>query len=75
MTSGSGSQPLFLSEVFHKTFIAIDEKGIEAAAATSAPVAASGPDLEFRADHPFLFAIQHRESGMCLFLGRLTDPR
>ncbi|HWB03852.1 MAG TPA: serpin family protein, partial [Verrucomicrobiales bacterium] len=75
MTSGNGSQPLFLSGVFHKTFIAIDEKGTEAGAATSAPVAASGPDLEFRADHPFLFAVQHRESGVCLFLGRLMDPR
>jgi serpin B len=33
------------------------------------------PPVEFRADHPFLFAIQHRESGVCLFLGRLNDPR
>jgi serine protease inhibitor len=31
--------------------------------------------VEFRADHPFLFAIQHRESGTCLFLGRVNDPR
>jgi len=31
--------------------------------------------VEVRVDHPFLFAIQHRESGACLFLGRVTDPR
>jgi len=28
-----------------------------------------------KVDHPFLFAIQHRDSGVCLFLGRVTDPR
>jgi serpin B len=31
--------------------------------------------LEVRVDRPFLFAIQHRPSGTCLFLGRVTDPR
>jgi len=25
-------------------------------------------------DRPFLFAIQHRPSGTCLFLGRVVDP-
>jgi serpin B len=32
------------------------------------------PIVEFRADHPFLFFIQHRETGAILFLGRLADP-
>ena len=27
-----------------------------------------------RVDRPFLFAIQHKESGVCLFLGWITDP-
>jgi len=31
--------------------------------------------IEVRVDRPFLFAIQHRPSGACLFLGRVTDPR
>jgi len=74
---------LYLSEVFHKTFIAVDEQGTEAAAATAAPVtfglSAIGPRLpkpiELRVDHPFIFAIQHRASGACLFLGRVVDPR
>ena len=73
---------LFLSDVFHKTFLALDEKGTEAAAATAvlmAPGAAAvgqpRKPLEVRVDHPFLFAIQHRPSGACLFLGRMTDPR
>ncbi len=73
---------LAISEVFHKTFIALDEEGTEAAAATAVAMplpSAIGPEpekpVEVRVDHPFLFAIQHRESGVCLFLGRVTDPR
>lgn len=72
---------LAISEVFHKTFIALDEAGTEAAAATAVTMTALGmvmdPEkpLEVRVDRPFLFAIQHRASGTCLFLGRVTDPR
>jgi serpin B len=71
-----------ISDVFHKTYIAIDEEGTEAAAATAvAMTLAAGPGnptpppVEVRVDRPFLFAIQHRESGTCLFLGRISDPR
>jgi serine protease inhibitor len=42
-----------------------------AAAGATAPQAVN----ELGLDHPFLFAIQHRPSGACLFLGRVTDPR
>ena len=73
---------LCISEVFHKTFLALDEKGTEAAAATAVvmmrvtSIAAPTPDpVEVRVDRPFLFAIQHRASGACLFLGRVVDPR
>lgn len=70
---------LYISEVFHKTFIAVDEKGTEAAAATAvtmAPGAAVGREpLEVRIDRPFFYAIQHVPSGACLFIGRVTDLR
>jgi serpin B len=69
---------LSLSEVFHKTFLYLDEKGTEASAASGPHFASMGPGpeaLEVRVDHPFLFAIQHRASGACLFLGRVVDPR
>jgi serpin B len=72
---------LAISEVFHKTFIAVDEKGTEAAAATavtmfatSARVERSQP-IEMKVDHPFFYAIQHVPSGTCLFVGRVVDPR
>jgi serpin B len=75
---------LAISQVFHKAFIAADEKGTEAAAATAVEIAVvmkSGggdepdPPIEVHVDRPFFFAIQHRPSGACLFLGRVTDPR
>jgi len=70
---------LYLSDVFHKTFFALDEKGVEAAAATAVVMmraTSMPPDpVEVRVDRPFLFAIQHISSSACLFLGRVTDPR
>jgi serpin B len=78
----SGIEPkkeLFISAVIHKAFIAVDEKGTEAAAATAvAMLAMAAPPLEeppeFRADHPFLFFIRDNRTGSILFLGRLLDP-
>jgi serpin B len=71
---------LFISQIFHKTFIAVDEKGTEAAAATAVAMMAgsalmSPPPIEVKVDRPFAYAIQHVPSGVCLFLGRVTDPR
>lgn len=69
---------LSISEVYHQTFLALDENGTEAAAATavvmdrgSIPVSR----VAVHVDHPFLFAIQDCKSGACLFLGRVSDPR
>ena len=73
---------LCISQVIHQAFIAVDQHGTEAAAATAVlmPRAVSAPmenpkPLEIRVDRPFAFAIQHQASGACLFLGRVTDPR
>jgi serpin B len=73
---------LCISEVVHKAFIAVDKYGTEAAAATAvimmrATAALPEPvePMVIRADRPFAFAIQHRKTGTCLFLGRVTDPR
>ncbi len=68
---------LAISDVFHQTYVALDEEGTEAAAATAVVLisvaSAPPPPLEVRVDRPFLFAIQHRTSGVCLFFGRIMD--
>lgn len=73
---------LAISNVFHKTFIAVDEKGTEAAAATAVVMTEASARFEkpkepihVNVDRPFLYAIQHVPSGACLFIGRVTDPR
>jgi serpin B len=73
---------LAVSDVFHKTFIAVDEKGTEAAAATAVAIfkatamAGHKPQpIEVKIDRPFFYAIQHVPSGACLFMGRVPDPR
>jgi serine protease inhibitor len=70
---------LYISQIFHKTFIAVDEKGTEAAAATAVAMMTlslgSATPIEVKVDRPFVYAIQHVPSGVCLFLGHVTDPR
>ena len=63
-------------------FIAeVNEKGTEAAAATAAVMTRTAmlttrdqlPPVEFRADHPFMFAIRHEKTGLITFMGRIAS--
>ncbi len=56
-----------------KTFLKVDEKGTETAAATGTAFAVSGTSV-LQADRPFLFAIRERLSGTILFVGTVSDP-
>lgn len=75
---GIADTDLFISQVVHKTFLRIDEKGTEAAAATGIEIevtsAPAVPPPTFRADHPFLVLIRDKPTGAVLFLGRIADP-
>lgn len=68
--------PLFVSQVLQKTYIAVDEKGTEAAAATVISVDAGSPGpqpeeiVEFKADRPFSYFICDDLTGETLFMGR-----
>ncbi len=74
-----GSHDLSISAVIHKAFIAVDENGTEAAAATAVMMTATAIRVEpqpvdFVADHPFLVIIHDRQSGAILFMGRVSNP-
>ncbi|XP_055951005.1 intracellular coagulation inhibitor 2-like [Argiope bruennichi] len=70
------SRDVFVSQVFHKAVIEVNEEGSEAAAVTEIDVEETSLNLEkprFRADHPFLFAIVEKSSNLILFLGRVNS--
>lgn len=67
---------LSVSEVVHQGYVAVDEQGTEAAAATAAVLRVTSMPVTqpFHVDRPFLFAIHDVDHGTPLFLGRVTDP-
>nr|XP_009676368.1 PREDICTED: uncharacterized protein LOC104146153 [Struthio camelus australis] len=72
-TGISMKKDLFISEVFHKAFVEVNEEGTEAAAATAGVLVTrtNAATATFKADHPFLFFIRHNKSQTILFFGRL----
>lgn len=73
----SGEGPLMISNVIHQTFLAVDEEGTEAAAATAIGIQVTGARLaqnRFIADHPFFFLIRDNRSGSVVFMGRIEAP-
>jgi serpin B len=74
-----GREPLGISAVAHHALVDVHEEGTEAAAASGVIIttlsAQAGPAVPvFRADHPFVFAVYDRGTGLVLFLGRMTRP-
>jgi serpin B len=72
-----GSKSLVIQNVIHKAYIDVNEKGTEAAAATAiifGTTSVPPPTPVFRADHPFIFFIQQRNTGNILFMGKVSDP-
>lgn len=72
----NSTEGLYISYVFHKAFINVDETGTEAAAATGVVISTTAmvKPQEFRADHPFLFFIIDKPTGTILFMGRVAIP-
>ncbi len=69
----TGSTDLWISAIEHETFVKVDERGTEAAAATGTMMALShGPTVNV--NRPFIFVIQDDATGTILFLGRVTNP-
>lgn len=71
---------LRVDSVIHQSFIELDEKGTEAAAATAVVMiratSAALPEepVEFRADRPFVYCLTDDRTGVILFMGRMVEP-
>jgi serpin B len=68
---------LSIAAVLHDAFIAVDEEGTEAAAATAVVMretSAMLPAATLVLDRPFLFVIHDAETSTPLFMGRVSDP-
>ncbi len=67
---------LRIDAVLHEAYVAVDEEGTEAAAATAVLMEGiSRPQyVPFTADRPFLFVIHDVESATPLLIGRVEDP-
>jgi len=73
-----GTRRLYIGDALHKAFIAVDEKGTEAAAATivmAVPTALMPQSVVLTIDRPFFFVIRDIPRGTILFMGRILNPR
>ena len=72
----SDSGNIFISRVLHKAYIAVDEKGTKAGAATAADIKATS-DTEglysVTLDRPFVYAVIDDACGLPVFIGAVTD--
>ena len=72
-----GTRDLYIGAVIHKAFVAVDEQGTEAAAATAVTMRATSlpmDDIVLTVDRPFLFLIRDTDTGAILFIGRMMNP-
>ncbi|MCC7477795.1 serpin family protein [bacterium] len=73
----TGGRDLKIGAAVHQAFVEVNEEGTEAAAASGIVMRPTGAAIEpisFIADHPFIFLIRDKQSGVVLFMGRLEDP-
>jgi serpin B len=71
----TGNTDLHISDVVHKAFVAVDEEGTEAAAATGVVIGlAAMPQYSMTVDQPFIFLIRDIKTGAILFVGRVLNP-
>jgi serine protease inhibitor len=72
MAAAPAGNNLFVSFVKQKTFVAIDEEGTEAAAATAVGIGVTSLPPQMRVDRPYIFVLRERLSGTILFMGKIV---
>ncbi|SHE87119.1 serpin B [Thermoanaerobacter uzonensis DSM 18761] len=73
-TSSVGN--IFISEVLHKTFISVDEKGTKAGAVTSVDMTSTGMPVNpkiVKLDRPFVYAIIDNKTNLPIFIGTVMS--
>ena len=73
----STTMDLAITDVLHKAFVDVNEKGTEAAAATAVIIGETSvpmADVSVDVDRPFLFLIRDRQTDAIIFIGRVVDP-
>lgn len=79
-TMTDGENDLYLSDIIHKTYIRVDEKGAEAVAVSVVKHGEKSvtyeppPEVIFCADRPFIFAIYDTCDNAILFIGITANP-
>ncbi|CAN6587547.1 unnamed protein product [Malus baccata var. baccata] len=74
MVDSPEGEKLYVSNIFHKSFIEVNEEGTEAAAASAGVISDRRMPMTFVADRPFLFTITEETTGTVLFIGNLLNP-
>ena len=73
----SSNGNIFISEVKHKTFICVDERGTKAGAVTSVAMDNGAADPmsmhSVKLDRPFVYMIIDNDTNLPLFIGAVTD--
>ena len=71
---GEATGNLFINRVVHKTYLKLDETGVEGAAVTGVGVGVTSapPPIEF--NRPFMTILMHKETQMPLFIGKIENP-
>jgi serpin B len=68
-------EPMGIGAMVHKAKVEVDEAGTKAAAASGILLCTGMmEELDFRADHPFLFVIRDVPMDAILFMGRVMEP-
>jgi serpin B len=73
-------QNAVISRVLHKTYLEVNEKGTEAAAATAIEMSVTSapmnpkPPFDMVCDRPFVVAIRDNKTDAILFIGAIVDP-
>ncbi|XP_058222171.1 serpin-ZX-like [Rhododendron vialii] len=78
MVDSTFGQKLYISSIFHKACIEVNEEGTKAAAASAGLLTfecyEEPEEIDFVANHPFLFVIREDNTGAVLFIGQVLNP-